>query len=76
MQMLVECRSLLSGIIRTIDLPVTEEQIEAWENGAKIQEAMPNLTTTQREFILTGIVEAEWDEAFADDEEADEYFSD
>ncbi len=75
MQMLIERRSLLSGIIRTIDLPVTEEQIEAWENGVKIQEAMPNLTATQREFIMTGIVESEWDEAFVDDED-DEYFSD
>lgn len=75
MQMLVERRSLLSGIIRTIDLPVTEEEIEAWENGAKIQDAMPNLNATQREFIMTGIVQSEWDDAF-DDEEDDEYFSD
>lgn len=75
MHMLIERRSLLSGIIRTIDLPVTEEEIEAWENGAKIQEAMPNLSANEREFIMTGIVQSEWDEAFHDDED-DEYFSD
>ena len=30
-------RSLVSGVIRTLGLPVTEEQIEAWENGSNIK---------------------------------------
>lgn len=55
--MLIQRRSLISGLIRTLDLPVTEEQIEAWENGALIQDAMPNLNTAQREFLLTGITD-------------------
>lgn len=59
--MLIERRSLVSGVIRTLDLPVTEDQIEAWEQGMKIQDAMPNLTDSQREFILTGVVDMEWD---------------
>lgn len=59
--MLIERRSLVSGVIRTLELPVTEEQIEAWERGMKIQDAMPNLTASQREFILTGVVDTEWD---------------
>ena len=40
--MIIERRSLISGIIRTLDMPVTEEQIKAWENGVLIQDAMPN----------------------------------
>lgn len=67
-------RSMMSGVIRTLDLPVTEDQIACWENGMTIQRAMPNLTDSQREFILTGITDDEWDEAFP--EEDDEYFSD
>jgi len=55
--MLIERRSLISGLIRTLDLPVTEAQIEAWENGALIQDAMPNLNAAQREFLLTGITD-------------------
>ena len=61
--MLIERRSLVSGVLRTLDLPITEDQIEMWENGAKVQDAFPNLTPSQREFILTGITD-------------DEYFSD
>lgn len=79
--MLIERRSLVSGVLRTLDLPITEDQIEMWENGALIQDAFPNLTPAQREFILTGIVDDEWDKTFpaeAEDylPEDDEYFSD
>lgn len=54
-------KSILSGITRTLDIPVTEEQMQAWQNGALIQRAMPNLSDDQREFILTGIIGEEWD---------------
>jgi hypothetical protein len=50
--MLVESRSLLSGLIRTIGLPASEEQIEKWENGTQIIEAMPNLSPTQHKFLM------------------------
>lgn len=65
--MLIERRSLISGMIRTLDLPVTEEQIQAWENGMNIQDAMPNLNSRQREFLLTGITDEEWEETFPPD---------
>ena len=35
--MQIQERALISGIIRTLNLPVTEDQIEAWENGSDIQ---------------------------------------
>lgn len=72
--MLIERRSLVSGVLRTLDLPITEDQIEMWESGAKVQDAFPNLTPSQREFILTGITDDEWDETFPPED--DEYFSD
>lgn len=72
--MLIERRSLVSGVLRTLDLPITEDQIEMWESGAKVQDAFPNLTPSQREFILTGITDDEWDAAFPPED--DEYFSD
>ncbi len=77
--MLFERRSVVSGIVRTLDIDVTDAQIEAWENGRPIDLAMPNISDSEREFILTGITNDEWDETFAesdDYDEGDEYFSD
>lgn len=70
--MLVTRRSRWSGIERTIEIPVTEEQMLLWKSGALIQDAMPNLTSAQREFLMTGFTEEEWDEMFPDEEESDD----
>jgi hypothetical protein len=63
--MIITKTSTLSGIERTMDLPITEEQLKNWEDGMLIQKAMPNLTSDQREFLITGIVNEEWEELFA-----------
>lgn len=54
--------SMLTGITRTMDLPVTEQQLELYQKGVLIQDAMSNLTAAEREFILTGITDEEWNE--------------
>jgi len=54
-------RSMMSGVIRTRDIPVTQEQLNNWMSGELIQNAMPNLTPAEREFIKTGITEDEWE---------------
>ena len=59
-------KSLFTGVTRTIDLPITEEQLTLWEEGMLIQKAMPNLSPDQREFIMTGVTSEEWNEAFKD----------
>ena len=59
--------SKLSGIERTIDLNVTENQYNAWRSGVKIQDAMPNLNTAEREFIISGVTDEEWNNAFGED---------
>ena len=59
--------SILTGETRTIGLPVTLAQLNDWHQGTLIQNAMPNLTPDEREFIKTGITEGEWEEAFADE---------
>ena len=56
--------SQLTGMVRTIDLPVTQEQIDRWKSGELIQRAMPHLDDDAREFLMTGIVPSEWDAAF------------
>jgi len=61
--------SIITGTTRTKDLNVTPEQIKAWEGGKLIQDAMPQLTADEREFILTGVTQDEWDKYIKDDEE-------
>lgn len=58
--------SIISGVTRTMDIPVTEEQLIDWNSGMLIQKAMPNLTNDEREFIMTGITQEEWDELYGD----------
>lgn len=60
-------RSIYSGIIRTREINVTEEQLIAWNNGMLIQLAMPDISNEEREFILTGITGEEWDEMYAEE---------
>lgn len=38
--------------------------INRWLEGALIQNALPFFTPTEREFLLTGMTDEEWDEAF------------
>ena len=47
-----------------MEIEVTQEQLSSWENGVLIQNAMPNLSADEREFIKTGITPEEWDSAF------------
>ena len=58
----------LTGVTRTMDLPITLVQILAWQHGKLVQEAFPQLNADQREFIMTGISAEEWDEIFAEEE--------
>jgi hypothetical protein len=60
--------SILSGITRTKEFDVTEEQYNAWKCGALIQNVMPHLSDDEREFLISGATAEEW-EAF--NEEAD-----
>jgi len=60
---------MFSGVERTIDLPITEEQLAAWEGGTLIQEAMPQLSADEREFVMTGVTAEEWEKEFGSDEE-------
>jgi hypothetical protein len=64
--MLITRKSFLTGVERTLDLPITQLQIDAWENGMLVQEAFPNLSADDREFIMTGVISDEWDNAFKD----------
>jgi len=52
--------SMFSGVEHQMDLPVTAAQLRRWEEGELIQNVFPDLTRGQREFIMTGMTEDEW----------------
>ena len=56
--------SMVSGETRTLDLPVTEEQLNKYASGALLQDAFPQLSPGDREFIKTGITNEEWESLF------------
>lgn len=63
--MLITKRSPFTGKENTMDIPVTQDQLDRYNNGSKsIQNAMPRLTPDQREFIMTGITPEEWNNTF------------
>ena len=64
LNMKVTRKSAISGIERTFDMPITEEQLAKWKAGELAQNAFPQLTSDQREFIITGITQEEWEQAF------------
>lgn len=68
--MIVNRTSQATGKQHTMDIDVTPEQMQAWLDGELIQRAMPNLTPAEREFILTGTTQEEWDEMFKEEDDA------
>lgn len=60
--MLITRRSTWSDITRTRDLPVTEEQMAMFKKGELVQVAFPQLSASDREFILTGMTDDEFNQ--------------
>jgi len=63
-----------------MDLSITQAEFikgqMARENGALIQDAFPQLSADEREFIMTGTPPAVWDEIFAESTERGSYAPD
>jgi len=62
-------RSPLTGEKNTREIPVTFQNIKEWQNGKSIQDAMPNLSAEDREFIMTGYTPEDWAKMFPSEPE-------
>ena len=62
--MKIKKKSMFTGDINSMEIDVSQSQIDAWKNGSLIQDAMPNLSSDEREFIKTGVTPLEWDQQF------------
>lgn len=45
----------------TMELDITQAQLDRWQKGELIQNVFPYLTADEREFIKTGITPDSWD---------------
>ena len=52
----------------TMEIDTTDAALAAWQGGMLIQDAMPNLSADEREFVMTGITPYEWDNMFEEEE--------
>lgn len=59
-------KSIISGKTHSQDIPITEQQLNEYLSGNRcIQDVFPFLTAQDREFIMTGITDKEWNEIFS-----------
>lgn len=65
--MLITKTSMLTGVKHAIDIDVTFAQLWQIDNKTDlIQRIVPHLTVAEREFLLTGITNDEWQEEFTE----------
>jgi len=64
--MKISRKSSITGVYRTREVKVKPKDFEMWEKGyVSIHEAMPYLDENDRTFILAGITEDEFRQAFS-----------
>lgn len=68
--MFIARKSLSSGIVRTLDIPIDEESLQAYHDGGEVAKTLGKLNLHHREFVMTGMTRSEWIDCFgADDNE-------
>lgn len=66
--MIVTRISSLTGEVHEMDLDITPASLELYDDfGVLLQDAFPNITPAEREFIKTGITPEEWYDTFGED---------
>ena len=65
--MKVTKKSIISGKNNSMELNVDAFDLFAMQNGGLVQDVCPHLTSTEREFLISGMSEAEQDEFYGED---------
>jgi hypothetical protein len=58
---------MFTGVEHTLDLPVTQQQLDRYARGELAQNAFPDLDPPLREFLMTGVTPAEWTREFGEE---------
>jgi len=68
--MLIMKQSSISKEYHSMDLDITEDQLDRIKNRFNtkelIQNIVPDLTPSEREFLMTGITEQEWNQLYGE----------
>ena len=67
---LCEKTSPVSGLTNIMSINATPEQFALWQEGTLIQDAMPEATVDQREFLISGCTPSCWSSMFGPEEDA------
>lgn len=71
--MLITRRSPFTGLYNEMDLDITQEQMNRFDlprdRREPIQDIFPNLSASEREFLLTGYTDSDWKALFGSDED-------
>ena len=65
--MIVTKKSILTGKVRQREIDISSAQLKEWEEGALIQNVMPDISVNDREFLISGITQQEWNEIYPED---------
>lgn len=52
--------SPLTGKVNVRDIDITVTQLQSWQHGVLIQDAMPHLSADDREFLISGSTPEDW----------------
>lgn len=68
--MKVHRESVYTGILRAREIDITQDQLNEIDNpnGRLIQDIVPHLSDSDREFLMTGVTDDEWDCIFREDD--------
>jgi len=59
--MLVYRKNILTDEVNSMDLPVTQKQLDIYENtNTLVQDVFPDLTADQREFLISGMTPSDF----------------
>tara|TARA_R110000822_G_scaffold74345_1_gene178634 strand:- start:266 stop:463 length:198 start_codon:yes stop_codon:yes gene_type:complete len=62
--MIIQRKSPLTGELNSREIDICQSQIDAWDGGMLIQDAMPDVSKDDREFIMSGSTPVDWDKMF------------
>ncbi len=66
--MIIERKSVITGIVRKRDIPIRPRHMAEYEAGyGMLSDVAPYLSSEDREFILSGITGDEWQKAFSNE---------
>mgnify|MGYP005839195787 CR=1 FL=1 len=62
--MLITKISPVTGEQNTLDINITQVQINRWWAGEFIQDVAPELSPDEREFLISGCTASDWEKLF------------